>query len=164
MFKLNSNTLYFLLTAITLLFTGSVIADDYSQKQKSVYKVDFDNKKTQTKVLNNTQNKASTADTENTELKILLFGRGHALLLEPDAINNTKLKYGDTEESLQAKVTELENQGIKYIICEPPATNTKNSNKNNIYNTNISNTTSDSELTRLRAMGYKCVEPQQAMQ
>ena len=164
MFKVNSNTLYFLLAAITLLFTGSVIADDYSPKQKTVYKVDFDNPETQTKVLNNTQNKISTADTENPELKILLFGRGHALLLEPGAINNTKLKYGETEESLQAKVTELENQGIKYIICEPPATNTKNSNKNNIYNTNISNTTSDSELTRLRAMGYKCVEPQEAMQ
>lgn len=164
MFKVNSNTLYFLLTAITLLFTGSVIADDYSPKQKTVYKVDFDNPKTQTKALNNTQNKTNTADTENPELKILLFGRGHALLLEPDAINNTKLKYGETEESLQAKVTELENQGIKYIICEPPATNTKNSNKNNIYNTNISNTTSASELTRLRAMGYKCVEPQADIQ
>lgn len=164
MFKLNSNTLYFFLTAITLLFTGSVIADNYSQQQKTVYKVDFDNPKTPTKALNNTQNKTNTADTENSELKILLFGKGHALLLEPDAIDNTKLQYGETEESLQAKVTELENQGVKYIICEPPAANTKNSNKNILYNTNISNTTSASELTRLRTMGYKCVAPQEAIQ
>ena len=156
MFKVNSNTLYFLLTAITLLFTGSVIADDYSPKQKTVYKVDFDNPKTQTKVLNDTQYKANT---ENPELKILLFGKRHALLLEPGAINNTKLKYGETEESLQAKVTELENQGIKYIICEPPSNiNTSNIEKN-IYKTNKNNTATDAELSRLKALGYKCVEP-----
>ena len=159
MFKINSNTLYYLLTAVTLFFTGNIIADDYSPKQKTVYKVDFDNPETQTKALNNSQNKTSTADTENPELKILLLGKGHALVLEPGAINNTKLKYGETEESLQAKVTELENQEIKYIICKNPSANTKKSNKNNTYNTSISNTTSASELARLRAMGYKCVEP-----
>jgi len=159
MFDLNSNSLYCLLMAVTLLFTGNVIADNHSQKKKTLYKVDFDKTKTHTKTQNESQYKNSSTNNEDPELKILLFNRGHALILEPGAMPNTKLKYGETESSLQNKVTELENQGIKYVICEPPATNTKNSNNKNVYNTNISNTTSASELTRLRAMGYKCVEP-----
>ena len=153
-----ANTLYSLLIAITLLFTGNIIADNHSQKQKNIYNVDFDNPKIATKAFNDTQIKNDTTDTENPELKILLFTKGHALVLEPGTMKNTRLEYGNTDNSLQTKVTELEKQGVKYIICEPPVTNTKNSN-NKLYNTNISNTTSASELTRLRAMGYQCVEP-----
>ena len=151
-------TLYSLLIAITLLFTGDISADNHSQKQKNGYKVDFDNPETPAKALNDTQNKNKSTDTENPELKILLFGKGHALVLEPGKMKNTRLEYGNTDNSLPAKVTELENQGVKYIICDPPVTNTKNSNKDHIT-TNISNTTSSSELTRLRAMGYHCTEP-----
>ena len=158
MFNLNSNSLYSLLMAVTLLVTNNVIADNQSQQKKTVYKVDFDKTKTHTKTPNESQYKTNSSNNEDPELKILLLNRGHALVLEPGAMTNTKLKYGETESSLQNKVTELENQGIKYIICDPPATNTKNSNSK-VYNTNISNTTSASELTRLRAMGYKCVEP-----
>ena len=155
MFDVNSNSLYHLLTTLTLLFAGNVMADNLSAKQKTIYKVDFNHPKTHTKTLNNPQNKTNTTDTENPELKILLFGQGHALVLEPETMENTKLEYGKTESSLQTRMTELENQGIKYIICERPETNTKN----NLYDTNISSTTSASELTRLRALGYKCVEP-----
>jgi intracellular sulfur oxidation DsrE/DsrF family protein len=145
--------------AITLLFTNNVIADNQSQQKKTVYKVDFDKTKTHKNTQRESQYKTDSTNNEDPELKILLLNRGHALVLEPGAMTNTKLEYGETENSLQSKVTELENQGIKYIICEPPATITKNSNNRNVYNTNISNTTSASELTRLRAMGYKCVEP-----
>ena len=159
MFYISSYRLYSLLIAITLLSSGSVIADDSSQQKKTVYKVNFDNPKTPTKALNENQYKTSPADTKDPEFKILFFNQGRALALEPGAISGTKLEYGETESSLQNKVTQLDNQGIKYIICEPPATNTKSSNKNNNYNTNISNTTSADELTRLRAMGYQCTEP-----
>ena len=153
-----ANTLYSLLIAITLLFTGNIIADNHSQKQKNIYNVDFDKPKTATKAFNDTQIKNDTTDTENPELKILFFAKGHALVLEPGTMKNTKLVYGNTDNSLQTKVTELEKQGVKYILCEPPVTNTKDSN-NTLYKTNISNTTPASELTRLRAMGYQCVEP-----
>lgn len=160
MFNLKPNSLYALLiAAVTLLFTNNVIADNHSQQQKTVYKVDFDKTKTHTKTQNQSQYKTSSTNNEDPELKILLLNRGHALVLEPGAMPNTKLKYGETESSLQSKVTELENQGIKYIICEAPATNTTNSNKKNVYNTNIRDTTSAAELARLRAMGYKCVAP-----
>ena len=145
--------------AVTLLFTDNVIADNHSQQKKTVYQVDFDNTKTHKKTPNENQYKNNSTSNDDPELKILLLNRGHALVLEPGAMSNTKLQYGETESSLQSKVTELENQGIKYIICEPPATNTKKSNNSNVYNTNISNTTSAAELTRLRAMGYKCNEP-----
>jgi len=150
--------LYSLLIAITLLFTGDISADNHSQKQKKVYKVDFDNPETPAKAFNDTQKKNRSTDTKNPELKILLFDKGHALVLEPGAMKNTRLEYGNTDNSVQTKVTELENQGVKYIICEPPVTNIKNSNKDHLT-TNISNTTSTSELTRLRAMGYHCAEP-----
>ena len=156
MFVVNSNSLYSLLIAVTLLFTDNVIADNHSQQKETIYKVDFNNTSTQTRTQNVSQYKTNSTSNEDPELKILLLNKGHALVLEPGAMANTKLKYGETESSLQSEVTELENQGIKYIICEPPATN---SNNKKVYSTNISKTTSASELTRLRAMGYKCVKP-----
>ena len=159
MFNANSNTLYALLTAITLLFTGNVIADDYSQKQKTVYKVGFNEPNTQTKALNNKQNKTNTANTEDPELKILFFNQGRALVLEPDAIPGTKLEYGDANNSSQTKMAEQENQEVKFIICEPPSNiNTSNIEKN-IYKTNKNTTATNAELSRLKALGYKCVEP-----
>ena len=159
MFNANSYTVYSLLTAITLLFTGNVIADDHSQKQKTVYKVDFNKPNTQTKALNNKQNKTNTANTEDPELKILFFNQGRALVLEPGAIPGTKLEYGDANNSLQTKMTELENQGVKFIICEPPSNITISNIENNVYKTNKKSTTTDAELSRLKALGYKCVEP-----
>ena len=159
MFNANSNTLYALLTAITLLFTGNVIADDYSQKQKTVYKVDFNEPKTRTKTLNNNQDKTSTANTEDPELKILFFNQGRALVLEPDAIPGTKLEYGDANNSSQTKIAEQENQGVKFIICEPPTKITKSNIGKNVYKTNKNSTATDAELSRLKALGYKCVEP-----
>ena len=159
MFNANSYTVYSLLTAITLLFTGNVIADDHSQKQKTVYKVDFNKPNTQTKALNNKQNKTNTANTEDPELKILFFNQGRALVLEPGAIPGTKLEYGDANNSSQTKIAEQENQGVKFIICEPPSNiNTSNIEKN-IYKTNKNTTATDAELSRLKALGYKCVEP-----
>jgi len=105
---LKSNTLNFLLTAITLLFAGNVIADNHSQKQKTVYKVDFNNPEMHTKTLNGydnqNQNKARAADTADPELKILLFGKGHVLSLEPGAIKNTKIEYGEAEDLSPANV------------------------------------------------------------
>ena len=159
MFNANSNTLYSLLTAITLLFTGNVIADDYSQKQNTVYKVGFDNPKTPAKALNDKQNKTNTANTEDPELKILFFNQGRALVLEPDAIPGTKLEYGEANNSSQTKITELEDQGVKFIICEPPSSITKNNIQKNIYKTNKNSTATDAELSRLKALGYKCVTP-----
>ena len=135
MFNANSNTLYSLLTAIALLFTGNVIADDHSQKQKTVYKVDFNTPNTQTTTLNDSQNKTDTANTEDPELKILFFNQGRALVLEPGAIPGTKLEYGETNNSLQTKMTELENQGAKFIICEPPSNIIKSNIEKNIYKT-----------------------------
>jgi intracellular sulfur oxidation DsrE/DsrF family protein len=152
------NTLYSLLIAITLLFSGDIIADNDSQKQKNVYKVDFNNPETPGKAFNQSQNKNNTTDTGDPELKILFFDQGHALVLQPGSMKNARLEYGNTDNSLQTKVTELEDQGVKYIICTAPVGNTKSSS-NNLYNTNISNTTSAAELARLRAMGYQCAEP-----
>ncbi len=159
MFNANSNTLYSLLTAITLFFTSNVIADEHYQKQKTVYKVDFNEPKTRTKTLNNNQDKTSTANTEDPELKILFFNQGRALVLEPGAIPGTKLEYGDANNSSQTKIAEQENQGVKFIICEPPSNITKSNIGKNVYKTNKNSTATDAELSRLKALGYKCVEP-----
>ena len=159
MFNANSYTIYSLLIAITLLFTGNVIADDYSQKQKTVYKVGFDNPKTGTKVLNDNQNKTDTADTEDPELKILFFNQGRALVLEPGTTPGTKLEYGEANNSSQTNMTELENKGVEFIICEPPSDITKSNIEKNIYKTNKNSTATDAELSRLKALGYKCIEP-----
>ena len=52
MFVVNSNSLYSLLIAVTLLFTDNVIADNHSQQTKTTYKVDFNREEEKAKRMN----------------------------------------------------------------------------------------------------------------
>ena len=96
-----------------LLFASNVTADNYPQKKKKTYKVDFNNPEMQVKKLNNQQNKVTTEGTVDPELKILLFGKGHVLSLDPGTIKNTKIEYGETENLSPVNVVNPVNQDAK---------------------------------------------------
>ncbi|MBN4063813.1 hypothetical protein JYT79_03425 [Cardiobacterium sp. AH-315-I02] len=112
MSDLKSNILFFLLIATMLLFASNVIADNHPQKKTKTYKVDFNNPEMHVKTLNNQQNKIRADDAVDPEVKILLFGKRHVLSLEPGAIKNTKIEYGETENLSPVNVVEPKNQDI----------------------------------------------------
>jgi hypothetical protein len=43
-----------------------------------------------------------------------MHGKGLSLLLEPDALSHTKLKYGNATDRAQAKIFSLKSQGVEF--------------------------------------------------
>lgn len=79
---------------LTIMVVSQAIASEDYGKQKVVYHVNYDNPKAQAGALRNIQNHINAVGVENLDLKVVLHGKGLSLLLEPDALKHTKLKYG----------------------------------------------------------------------
>ncbi len=106
MFYFKAKMLCFLLTA--LFFTVNAVAGTPVKKQGSTYKVDFNNPEIQQKKEKNNEKK--TDKTKDTELKIFLLNKDHALSLEPRAMESMKLQYGNKKNSSPTTRTEHEEQ------------------------------------------------------
>ncbi|HBH34957.1 MAG TPA: hypothetical protein DDW45_00655, partial [Gammaproteobacteria bacterium] len=80
-------------------FVGSIaVAGAGYGKQKVVYHINYDNPKAQAGALRNIQNHINAVGEENLELKVVMHGKGLSLLLTPDQMKNTKLKFGNATD------------------------------------------------------------------
>ena len=91
----NSRMLFSMLTVLALLFTAHVQADERYGKQKVVYHINYDDPDTQAGALRNIQNHINAVGKENLDLKVVMHGAGLSLLLTPDMLANTKMKYAN---------------------------------------------------------------------
>jgi len=138
-----------LIIGTTLFLASPASSESLNAGKHYSYHVDFNNIQSQTEVLGNIQKQVENkADDE--ELKVILFGRGRALSLDANALNNTKIKYNNTEEVIQKKVSELKNKGVRLIICKP------STNKKRHYSTNRATDTIEKEIQDLESQGYNC--------
>ena len=46
-----------------------------------------------------------------------MHGNGVSLLLEPDQVENTKMKAGNADENMTARISNLKDQGVTFKIC-----------------------------------------------
>ena len=116
MLKFKSSILLAILMGLAMLVTGNAFAEGYG-KQKVVYHINYDNPKAQAGALRNVQNHINAVGKENLELKVVLHGKGLTLLLEPDALKNTKLAAANANYEMQAKIAGLKSQGVAFNVC-----------------------------------------------
>ena len=76
--------------------------------------INYDDPKAQAGALRNIQNHINAVGAENLDLKVVMHGKGLSLLLTPDALENTKLKYGNATDEIQAKISGLKDQGVGF--------------------------------------------------
>lgn len=115
--KRNLKIFLFSLLSFCLFFTTNSLANDKYGKQKVVYHINYDNPKAQEGALKNIQNHINAVGAKNLELKVVLHGNGLSLLLEPEALKNTKLKFANATEAMQSRISGLKDQGVKFQIC-----------------------------------------------
>ena len=137
------------LIASTFILPGIAISEPYKAQTGYSYHIDFDNAQSQSEVLNNIQKQVKNK-TNDEELKIILFGKGKALSLDANALNNTKIEYGNTDAAIQKKMSKLSNKGVRFIICKTPTSRKRH------YSTKRADTTIEEELLRLKSQGYNC--------
>jgi len=79
--------------------------------------VNYYDAKRQTGALRNIQNHINATGAENLDLRVVMHGNGLSLLLEPDQVANTKMKSGNANDDMTARIANLKNQGVTFKIC-----------------------------------------------
>lgn len=142
-------------------FAGAALAEGYG-KQKVVYHINYDNPKAQAGALRNIQNHINAVGADNLDLKVVLHGNGLALLLEPDALAKTrKMKFGNADDNMTAKVEGLKNQGVSFHVCNNTLRGRKISYEEHLYGVEKKDIVPSgvAELAKLQAQGYTYIKP-----
>ncbi len=150
-----------LLACISLLVGGIAVAGAGYGKQKVVYHINYDDPKAQAGALRNIQNHINAVGAENLDFKVVMHGKGLSLLLTPDAMANTKLKYGKDTDQMQAKVAGLKDQGVGFQVCANTLKGKKISYEDDLYDVDKADIVPSgvAELSHLQAMGYTYIKP-----
>lgn len=149
-----------LLLALLVLPIAAAQADDRYGKQKAVYHMNVDDAQTQTATLGNIQNHINAVGSENIEVKVVMHGDGVSLVMEPDALKGTKMKAANATPEIQAKISGLKQQGVKFEICANTLKG-RNVPMNALYDTDEADIVPSgvAELSRLQQMGYTYIKP-----
>lgn len=150
-----------ILFGLMMLASSNIMADEYYGKQKVVYHINYDDPKTQAGALGNIQNHINAVGAENLDLKVVLHGNGISLLLEPDAVQHTKLSTGNATEQIQAKISGLKAQGVAFQICANTLKGKQVNYEDDLYDVREADIVPSgvAELARLQAMGYAYIKP-----
>ena len=148
------------LSLVLVLATAPLFAEGYG-KQKVVYHVNYDNPKKQAGAMRNIQNHINAVGKENLDLKVVLHGNGLALLVTPDALENTKMKHGNATDEMQAKISGLKDQGVKFQVCANTLKGKKVDLMNDLYDADQADVVPSgvAELAKLQAEGYTYIKP-----
>lgn len=136
-------------------------AGDRYSHQKVIYHINYDDPKAQAGALRNIQNHINAVGAENIDVKVVLHGKGLSLLLEPDALKNTKLKFANADQVIQAKITGLKNQGVEFRVCANTLKGKSVEYDSDLYDVNEEDIVPSgvAELSYLQAQGYTYIKP-----
>lgn len=131
-----------------------------AEKQKVVYHVNYYGAKHQKAALRNIQNHINAVGAENLDLKIVMHGNGISLLMEPDALGSNKMKEGNANEDMQARISTLKDQGIEFKVCANTLKGRKVSN-DTMYDMEKADIVPSgvAELAILQSKGYAYIKP-----
>lgn len=103
------------------LFTGCAGMTEAKapQKQKVVYHINSDDPAQQKAALGNIQNHINAVGAENLDLRVVMHGDGLSLVMYPEAVgkNGNKMKKGNADDQMQARITTLKGQGVQFKVC-----------------------------------------------
>ena len=148
------------LLGAAVLAMGLIGPVSAGEKQKVVYHVNYYNAKKQAGALRNIQNHINAVGKENLDLKVVLHGNGVSLLLDPDAFAETKMKEGNADDQMQAKIAGLKDQGVQFNVCANTLKGRK-VNVEDLYDTSKADIVPSgvAELAILQSKGYAYIKP-----
>lgn len=143
------------------LFVSLSFADTNNIKQKVVYHINYGSEIEQEGALRNIQNHINAIGKENLELKVVLHGEGVSLLLDPDSLKKTKLKSANANDMMQAKISGLKDQGVKFKVCENTLKGKNINFEDDLYDVSKTDIVQSgvAELAILQSQGYAYIKP-----
>ena len=130
------------------------------EKQKVAYHVNYYGAKDQTAALRNVQNHINAVGAENLELAVVMHGDGLALLLYPDAVEDTKMKEGNADDQMQARIAGLKQLGVEFKVCANTLKG-RNVAVDALYDVDEADIVPSgvAELSKLQQQGYTYIKP-----
>lgn len=150
-----------LFTFIFFISVPALQANERYGKQKVVYHINYDQANSQQAALRNIQNHINATGAENMDIKVVLHGNGLALLLLPEAMANTKMKYANASDTLQAKIAVLKDQGVQFLVCANTLKGKKINYEDDLYDVYKTDIVPSgvAELSHLQMQGYTYIKP-----
>ena len=154
-----------ILITVLLIFATLFVAHETENKrygkQKVVYHINFNDANAQSGALRNAQNHINAVGKEQLDLIILMHGKGLSLLLKPEGVKTTKLKYGNATLSNQKIIARLKSQGVKFRVCANTLKSKGISYEKDLYDVRNEDVVPSgiAELTYLQQMGYSYIKP-----
>jgi len=158
---MKKHTLVAVVTAFSLLLWGNILADDRYGKQKVVYHINYDDPQAQAGALRNVQNHINAVGAKNLDFKVVMHGNGLSLLLDPDAVTDTKMKHGNATDEVQAKISGLKDQGVVFQVCGNTLKGKQIDFESDLYDVDEADIVPSgvAEISRLQGMGYTYIKP-----
>jgi intracellular sulfur oxidation DsrE/DsrF family protein len=150
-----------LLILLPLFATAPVLAEDNGYgKQKVVYHINAYGPQGQAAALRNVQNHINAVGAENLELAVVMHGDGVAMVLYPDAVGDTKMKEGNADDQMQARIAGLKQQGVRFEVCANTLKG-RNVAVDDLYDVSEADIVPSgvAELSKLQAQGYTYIKP-----
>jgi intracellular sulfur oxidation DsrE/DsrF family protein len=143
----------------TLMISGPVYAD-YAP-QKVVYHVNGYGDKTQIGALRNIQNHINAVGADKLTVAVVMHGNGLSLLTLPEAVGVTKMKEGNANTDMQARVDGLRNQGVRFLVCANTLKGRKVVPDDHLYRVSPGDIVPSgvAELSKLQLEGYTYIKP-----
>lgn len=152
--------------AILLLGLGFIfptLADDisYYPAQKVVYHINYINQGMRVSALDNIQNHLNSVGEKNMELVVVLHGPGLSLLLKPEALERVNLDAAHADEEVQALITKLKSQNVKFKVCINTIKHYNINYKEDLFDVSEQDIVPSgiAEVARLQSMGYIYIKP-----
>jgi hypothetical protein len=149
-----------LLSLSLMLAVVAAHADDRYGKQKVVYHMNVDDPAIQAATLGNIQNHINAVGAENIDLRVVMHGDGVSLVLEPDSLEGTKMKAANATDVVQAKISGLKDQGVKFEVCANTLKG-RNIPMDALYEVSEEDIVPSgvAEISRLEQLGYTYIKP-----
>ena len=148
--------------ALLLAVSAGVLASSGDpDKQKVVYHVNYDDPAHQAAALRNIQNHINAVGADKLDLRVVMHGDGLSLLLYPDALSKTKLKHGNADEAMQARISGLKDQGVQFEVCANTLKGKHVNREQDLYDASEKDVVPSgvAELAHLQNMGYAYIKP-----
>lgn len=140
---------------------STAMADENGQQtQKVVYHVNYYGAKQQTGALRNVQNHINAVGAENIDVQVVLHGNGVSMLLYPDGVEGTKMKEGNADDQMQARIAGLKQQGVRFEVCANTLKG-RNVDVDDLYDVSETDIVPSgvAELSKLQGQGYTYIKP-----
>lgn len=147
--------------ALANMLVVNGMAADYAP-QKVVYHINYDSPEEQVGALRNIQNHINAVGADNLDIKVVLHGRGLALLLNPEALQRLeKFKHANATDELAARIAGLRDQGVVFNVCENTVRGANVNVQSDLYDVDKQDVVSSgvAEIARLQSMGYAYMKP-----